>query len=153
VCSSDLSPAIVLIDEIEKHLHPSWEQKILPSLLKIFPNTQFIVTTHSPQVLTSIKPQQIRILDNGEVSYSPITTFGTTSHRILNEIFHVNSRSNNEVTKILTKYLDLVNNKKGYSDEAINLRNKLNQFLEDDPILTDADFFLNHYNAKNNNNG
>lgn len=42
---------VVLIDEIELHMHPSWQRKILPVLKKCFPNIQFIVTTHSPQVL------------------------------------------------------------------------------------------------------
>ncbi|MDR0356731.1 MAG: AAA family ATPase, partial [Deltaproteobacteria bacterium] len=61
------SQAIVLIDEIELHLHPSWQQTVLPTLLRIFPNAQFIVTTHSPQILTSIEPRHIRILQNGQV--------------------------------------------------------------------------------------
>ena len=45
---------IVLIDEIELHLHPEWQKKILPTLSKIFPNIQFIITTHSPLVLSEI---------------------------------------------------------------------------------------------------
>ena len=46
-----LGSGVVLIDEIELHMHPSWQRKILPMLRKCFPNIQFIVTTHSPQVL------------------------------------------------------------------------------------------------------
>lgn len=46
--------AIVLIDEIELHLHPKLQRKIMPKLSEIFPNVQFIVTTHSPQVLGEI---------------------------------------------------------------------------------------------------
>ena len=46
--------AIVLIDEIELHLHPAWQQRVLADLRRTFPNTQFIVSTHSPQVLTSV---------------------------------------------------------------------------------------------------
>ena len=42
---------IVLIDEIELHMHPSWQRKVLPVLRQTFPNIQFIITTHSPQVL------------------------------------------------------------------------------------------------------
>lgn len=42
---------IVLIDEIELHMHPQWQRRIVPTLKRIFPNIQFIVTTHSPQVL------------------------------------------------------------------------------------------------------
>jgi predicted ATP-binding protein involved in virulence len=57
------SEAIVLIDEVDLHLHASWQQTILPDLLRVFPNAQFIVTTHSPQVLTTVEPEQIQILD------------------------------------------------------------------------------------------
>ncbi|WP_239423987.1 AAA family ATPase [Snodgrassella communis] len=53
---------IVLIDEIEAHLHPQWQQEILVNLTKTFPNIQFIVTTHSPQVLSTVYKQQIRQL-------------------------------------------------------------------------------------------
>ena len=42
---------IVLIDEVELHMHPSWQRRILRVLREVFPNIQFIVTTHSPQVL------------------------------------------------------------------------------------------------------
>lgn len=45
---------IVLIDEIELHMHPQWQRKILNVLRKVFPNIQFIVTTHSPQVLSEL---------------------------------------------------------------------------------------------------
>ena len=47
-------PGIVLIDEIELHLHIAWQKKVLPFLIKVFPNIQFIVATHSPFVVSSI---------------------------------------------------------------------------------------------------
>ena len=49
----------VLIDEIELHLHPEWQQRVLPDLTRTFPNVQFVVSTHSPQVLTTVHPEQI----------------------------------------------------------------------------------------------
>ena len=42
--------AVVLVDEIDLHLHPKWQRDLVPTLSKIFPNVQFIVTTHSPHV-------------------------------------------------------------------------------------------------------
>lgn len=53
---------IVLIDEIDLHLHPRWQRNILPALCNTFPNIQFIVTSHSPQVLGSIPPKDGLIL-------------------------------------------------------------------------------------------
>ncbi len=65
------TPGIVLIDEVDLHLHPEWQQRILSSLLDAFPKVQFIVTTHSPQVLTTTRKENIRVLAadaNGEWS-------------------------------------------------------------------------------------
>ena len=52
----------MLVDEIDLHLHPSWQQRVLGDLMRAFPRTQFIVTTHSPQVLTTLRKENIRIL-------------------------------------------------------------------------------------------
>lgn len=63
------APAIMLVDEIDLHLHPSWQQRVLGDLMRAFPNTQFIVTTHSPQVLSTLRKENIRILacdENGK---------------------------------------------------------------------------------------
>lgn len=52
---------IVLIDEIELHLHPKWQQDVIPNLTAFFPNIQFIITTHSPIVLSTIDKRNIRL--------------------------------------------------------------------------------------------
>lgn len=54
--------AIMLVDEIDIHLHPTWQQRVLGDLMHAFPNTQFIVTTHSPQVLSTVAREHIRVL-------------------------------------------------------------------------------------------
>lgn len=56
------APAIMLVNEIDLHLHPSWQQRVLGDLMRTFPLTQFIVTTHSPQVLSTVNRDTIRIL-------------------------------------------------------------------------------------------
>lgn len=58
------APAVMLVDEIDLHLHPSWQQRVLGDLMRAFPGTQFIVTTHSPQVLTTVPAECIRVLHN-----------------------------------------------------------------------------------------
>lgn len=56
---------LVLIDEIELHLHPNWQRKIIPTLRSVFPNLQFIVSTHSPQVLSEVdSSMKILLLQN-----------------------------------------------------------------------------------------
>ena len=81
-----ISYGIVMIDEIEQHLHPGWQQRILPSMRKIFPKIQFIVATHSPEVLSTVESPQIRILENGECNLAPAGTLGAESHRLLKDV-------------------------------------------------------------------
>lgn len=83
--------AVVLVDEIDLHLHPQWQRNVIPYLSKTFPNTQFFVTTHSPMVLQSAKDINLFILkhnDEGMVSVerSDIHDFrGWTVEEILRE--------------------------------------------------------------------
>lgn len=57
-----MGEGIVLIDEIDLHLHPQWQTEIAEKLCNTFPNIQFIVTTHSPLVITNVKTEQLRVL-------------------------------------------------------------------------------------------
>ncbi len=85
---------IVLIDEVDMHLHPEWQQVILRDLQEAFPNLQFIVTTHSPQVLSSIKQKHIRILRDEQIIQPNdlMQTYGELSSNVLHEIMGVNPR-------------------------------------------------------------
>lgn len=136
------SPAVVLIDEIELHLHPRWQQTVLPSLMEIFPNTQFVVTTHSPQVISSVEPEHIRILHDCEVVPVETSTYGAENSRILEEVFGAPIRPDNKAKKTLDKYLSLINDGQGNTDCAKDLRVKLDKWLSEDPILDRADMFI-----------
>lgn len=61
--ASSRSVGIVFIDEVDIHLHPAWQQRVIGSLRHAFPKLQFIMTTHSPQVLTTVAADNIRVLD------------------------------------------------------------------------------------------
>lgn len=135
--------AIVLIDEVELHLHPAWQQRVLPALLEIFGNTQFIVTTHSPQIISSIKPEHVRLLSNGFVSYLSTSTYGAESQRILEEVFGVSPRyRENEAKKELDKYFEYLNRGETDSKEVIAIRQKLDEWMLGDPILDSADLLI-----------
>lgn len=79
--------AVVLIDEIELHLHPGLQRTILPRLRKAFPNVQLIVTTHSPQVLSSVHSKNVRLLE--DFTLQPLThaTWHRDTNRILESAF------------------------------------------------------------------
>lgn len=78
------SRAVVLIDEVDAHLHPSWQKTVLQGLLTAFPQAQFFVTTHSPLVLGSIRDAKVWLLENGKVS-SVDQPYGKTSDVILRD--------------------------------------------------------------------
>ena len=86
------TPGIVLIDEIDSHLHPQWQQTILSDLRAIFPEVQYIVSSNAPAVINSVPREQIRILDNGEI-YMPVAqTYGRDANSILCEVMNVSER-------------------------------------------------------------
>ncbi len=84
---------IVLIDELDLHLHPMWQRRMIRLLPVVFKNCQFIVTTHSPQALSETHASQLRILqrdNDNQVNYSlPSQSYGLTTNEVLNELMLV----------------------------------------------------------------
>lgn len=113
---------IVLIDEIESHLHSGWQAKIIPLLKRLFPNTTFVVTTHSPIVLTQLKHGEAYRLERDKsdgVVRSQLIDYPNRSAFVdlLNDAFDVDlndlklgqSISPEEVKQSKSKLLDLLN--------------------------------------------
>jgi len=80
---------IILIDELDLHLHPAWQRVIVSKLTEVFPNCQFIVTTHSPQIIGEIEYKNIQLVNTFT---TPEQSIGLTSSEILEEIMEVPSR-------------------------------------------------------------
>ncbi len=81
-------PAILLIDEIENHLHPTWQRRVIPAIRKHFPNVQIFATTHSPFVVAGLKAGQVHLLNRDENNVITTTTntdgiIGWTADEIL----------------------------------------------------------------------
>jgi predicted ATP-binding protein involved in virulence len=91
---------IVLIDELELHLHPEWQRAVLPALCSTFPGCQFIVTTHSPQVLSQMKPESVIILEDFRRIEATPSTYGRDSNSILEDVMGVSSRPREAADKI-----------------------------------------------------
>jgi len=84
---------VVLIDELDLHLHPRWQRKIIDDLKSIFPNIQFIATTHSPHIIQSAMPNEIIVLEKEnnelkqkELMYNEFGFKGWTVEEILTDI-------------------------------------------------------------------
>jgi predicted ATP-binding protein involved in virulence len=135
------SEGIVMIDEIDLHLHPKWQQRIVHQLRRTFPNIQFILTTHSPQVLTTLKPENIRKISwhGDDIHFDEIpSTYGAESGRVLSEVMEVEERppeNDVEFVGILKKYRELVAAGAWDSDEANEALSELHRLSPDDPVL------------------
>lgn len=142
-------PGIVLIDEVDLHLHPTWQQTVLGSLRAAFPYIQWIVTTHSPQVLSTVPKQQIRILEwDGAkaIAKSPSRqTEGIESSRILAQVMETDPiPTENPWAKKLSRYGALVSqNLAKTSDEGLALRKELvDHYGQDDPVFGEFDLLM-----------
>lgn len=88
--------ALVLIDEIELHLHPSWQRRVLKLLQSTFVRCQFVVSTHSPQVIGQVRPEKLRLLHHDPLGKVVLAnapqSFGMDSSWILQNIMGVPAR-------------------------------------------------------------
>lgn len=125
--------AVVLIDELDLHLHPKWQRQIVQNLTTAFPNCQFIATTHSPQVIGEVEHGRIQIIANGQV-YSPTHSFGVDSSRVLEEIMEADPRAE-EVSRLLSQLSQEIGKQR--LDNAHTLLDRLVERLgEGDPEVT-----------------
>lgn len=92
---------IVLIDEVDLHLHPAWQQQILSDLTTIFPKVQFIVTTHAPAVVNTVNKENLLILENLEVEDPTGEVYGKDANSILEGVMKAPERP--QAVKILFK--------------------------------------------------
>lgn len=133
---------VVLIDEVDMHLHPRWQQVILGQLQDAFPSVQFVVTTHSPQVLTTVPSECIRILRDNHVYGAPPGTEGAEPGRLLKQVLGLKDLRppESEATKELSEYLALVDAGDWESPRARELRTILDsRYQGNEPALLDAD--------------
>ena len=86
---------VVLVDEIDLHLHPKWQRMIIPKLVEVFPNCQFMISTHSPHVITHVRPENLFLLkmtEDGLDALRPLDSYGKTAERILEDLMGVNGQ-------------------------------------------------------------
>jgi predicted ATP-binding protein involved in virulence len=133
---------IVLIDELDLHLHPSWQRKVVEALHRTFPNIQFILTTHSPQVLSNVPTENVFVLKDFKLRiFPPYHTYGKDSNAILNEVFEIGeSRPEHGVLdlKELYSYIDK-NDRKNAEKKLEELRGK---FGASDTDLVRAEMYI-----------
>jgi predicted ATP-binding protein involved in virulence len=138
--------ALVLIDEVELHLHPKWQRQVLRSLTANFKNCQFVVTTHSPQVIGQMRPEKLRLLhydESGKVIRSLVTqSFGMDSSWILQNIMGVPARDYETEQRLSAIYRKIDEER---LNDARNLADALRAEIGDFPDLQEAVALLDRF--------
>lgn len=125
---------IVLIDEMDLHLHPQWQQLVLEALADTFPKMQFVVTTHAPAVVSSVDDGQLILIDGKQVLTVSNGFYGKDANTILREIMRTPERPR-EVRARFGKFYGLLD--EGSYDEAEAVLDGLGRLLgEEDAELT-----------------
>lgn len=83
---------VVLIDEVDLHLHPQWQKRVLDDLTNIFPKVQFIVSTHAPEVINSVRSENLVILEDAQVKEPGSQVYGKDVKSLLKEVMGVEER-------------------------------------------------------------
>lgn len=117
---------VVLIDEVDMHLHPSWQRGIIDRLTTTFPHCQFILTTHSPLVISDCKNVLVYSLDDGELSVVP-SLYGQDANSVLLDVMDTDIR-NAKIATQLNDLLDLIQKK-----QLNQARSLLEKLMEDLP--------------------
>jgi predicted ATP-binding protein involved in virulence len=139
------TPGVVIIDELDLHLHPKWQRHVIHDLKRTFPSVQFIATTHSPQLIGEAQPEEIRKIDGDEVTM-PLRSYGIDSSRVLEEVMDAKSR-NNSVEQLLGRLFGLID-KEDFS-AASNLLHQVEEKLgPDDPEVTRARTLMTFLESK-----
>lgn len=118
---------VVLIDEVDLHLHPSWQIHVLDDLHRAFPEIQFVVSTHAPLVVSRLNDCRIYSIADRKVYDFPLQN-GRDANYILQQMNVGNMLSEDE-TATLSNYFALIGEGKGHSHEAMDIRKKLESTL------------------------
>lgn len=133
---------VVMIDEVDLHLHPRWQRMVIPKLLETFPRCQFILTTHSPQVISHVRPEDLFLLhqEGSEITCTkPAESFGKTSDRILEDLMYVTARPP-EIENQLAELFRLIERKQ--LTDAKSLIKNLRDQIKADPELLRAELMI-----------
>ena len=111
---------IVLIDEVDLHLHPTWQSEVVARLRKTFSSCQFFLTTHSPHIVSNIKTydnEKFVTMAQGEVLQSGLKPFGQPIDLILLNSFQMKGLRNQEMQEYIEKLWSSLEKKEYETDE------------------------------------
>lgn len=134
---------VILIDEVDLHLHPKWQRVLVPNLRSVFPNCQFLVSTHSPHVITHVEPKNLHLLrmEQGVLESMLATeSYGKSAERVFEDVMGL------ETTRPEAVYQDLKQLQQqiaaGELTAALQSLQKLQQQIGSDPELVKASVLI-----------
>ena len=136
------SEGIILIDEIDLHLHPGWQRHIIPALKETFPNCQFLLSTHSPQILSHLDRNSIWLLERSRadvIPKRPEDAYGQEANRILEDLMKVPARPQEIQKKLDDLFLAI---SEGKLKKAKQLLSDVQDRIGTDPDLVKADVLI-----------
>lgn len=134
---------IILIDEIDLHLHPIWQRMVIPKLTEVFTNCQFLISTHSPHVITHVQPENLFLLKmsgEGLTSLRPVESYGKTVERVLEDLMGLETTRPTDVKNALRQVYEQIDS--GDLDGARDSIGKLEKRIGDDPELVKANVLI-----------
>lgn len=144
----DETPGVVLLDEMDEHLHPSLQSSILTTLSKSFPKVQFIVSTHAPMVMTDVESNDRNIVyklsystDEG-YSHKMINTYGLDASTIISRYLNLSPR--NESVQLELDKLEKLLDEEKVSEAKEQLRYLKEQFADSLPELAHAESLITY---------
>ena len=131
---------VVLVDEIDLHLHPKWQQTIVGILAKSFPQLQFVLSTHSPIVISSANAHILKLEEHKIVPQPKL--YGMKAADIMRQFMGTSERLP-EITDLVQQYFELINREEYANDAALEIRKKLELIIPShDTLFTEADALI-----------
>jgi predicted ATP-binding protein involved in virulence len=132
------TPGLVLIDELDLHLHPRWQRRVLADLKRIFPNIQFFATTHSPQIIGEARPEEIVMLTpTGQKR--PMASYGMDSNWVLECVMEAEGRDP-EIAKRIKLLFEAIES--GAFEDARAMIAELREVIGEAPDVVAAESYI-----------
>lgn len=137
-------PLILFLDEIDIHLHPKWQRRVLPVVQKLFPNAQIFVSTHSPFVVGSVSDAWVYDLDKkGKEIVAQPAGAGHSYEVVLEDVFGISEHFDTESQSLLAKLKEerrkLLNDASAVPEQYISIARQLSSRSEELDAIVSAD--------------
>ena len=134
---------VIIIDEIDLHLHPQWQRFVVPKLLEVFPNCQFFISTHSPNIITHVQPESLHFMEQTEmgIKFHPVQeSYGKNVDRILEDLMGLETTRPKEIAEALKDIYEQIS--QNQLEAAKKKINDLRAKIQNDPELIKAEVII-----------